>query len=84
MIAVFLAGTTAICGAGWLICWVASAALAKYMTDKGYKLPSNNEMKNCCNYDRRFTTPYYKNYFRRCSNDDYVFCSTCYSRQNHF
>ena len=35
-------------------------------------------------YDRRFTTPYYKNYFRRCSNDDYVFCSTCYSRQNHF
>lgn len=50
MIAVFLAGTTAICGAGWLICWVASAALAKYMTDKGYKLPSNNEMKNCCNY----------------------------------
>ena len=49
MITALLAGTTVICGAGWLIYWTAFAALAKYITDKGYK-PSVSEIKTCSVY----------------------------------
>lgn len=49
MITALLAGTTVICGAGWLIYWTAFAALAKYITDKGYK-PSDSEIKTCSVY----------------------------------
>jgi hypothetical protein len=42
--------TTIICAVGWLTYWVGSAALAKYMMDKGYTPPSENEMKECSTY----------------------------------
>ena len=34
----------------WLSCWVGNAALVKYMLDKGYTPPSDEEMKACCMY----------------------------------
>ena len=49
MAIVFLV-TTVICAIGWLCYWVASAALAKYMLDKGYTPPSDKEMKACSMY----------------------------------
>lgn len=33
-----------------LFYWVGSAALAKYIKDKGYTPPSDEEMKACCAY----------------------------------
>ncbi|MCI9142792.1 MAG: hypothetical protein HFH87_09240 [Lachnospiraceae bacterium] len=42
--------TTFVSAGGWLIHWVGTAALAKYMSDKGYMPPSNEEMKACCTY----------------------------------
>ena len=50
MLTVFFLLTTFICGLGWLVCWVGSAALAKYILDKGYKPPSDEEMKACSMY----------------------------------
>ncbi len=43
-------GTTIISLIGWLCYWIGSAALAKYITDKGYKPPSDEELKACCVY----------------------------------
>lgn len=42
--------TTVISCFGWLNYWVGVAALSKYMADKGYMPPSNEEMKTCCSY----------------------------------
>ncbi len=39
-----------ICGIGWLMRWVACAALIKYMIDKGTPLPSDAEIEECCTY----------------------------------
>ena len=36
MLTIVLGATTVICAVGWLVRWVACAALAKYMIDKGY------------------------------------------------
>ena len=47
---VFFVGTTIICGIGWLSCWVGVAALAKYMADKGYEPPLDEEIKECSLY----------------------------------
>ena len=47
---VFFIGTTVICGIGWLVYWAGTAALIKYMMDKGYKTPSDEEMKECVQY----------------------------------
>lgn len=47
---IFFIGTTIICGIEWIAYWIGSAALAKYMMDKGYKLPSDEEMKECSLY----------------------------------
>ncbi len=47
---IFFVITTIIASIGWLLYWVGSAALAKYMIDKGYTLPSDEEMKTCCTY----------------------------------
>lgn len=49
LIALFIV-TTIVCGIGWLVYWVGAAALAKYMLDKGYTPPSDEEMKACCMY----------------------------------
>ena len=46
----FFMTTTAVCGIGWLIYWVSTAALAKYILDKGYKPPSDEEMTACTSY----------------------------------
>lgn len=50
MLTMFFAGTTIISSIGWLCYWVGSAALAKYMTDKGYTPPSDDEMRACSAY----------------------------------
>ena len=42
--------TTIISSVGWLCYWVGGAALAKYMMDKGYALPSDEELKECNTY----------------------------------
>lgn len=39
-----------VCAFGWLNRWVATAALVKYMLDKGYAAPSDEELKVCCVY----------------------------------
>lgn len=50
MITAILAITTLISTLGCVAYWVGSAALAKYMMDKGYTPPSDEEMKACCAY----------------------------------
>lgn len=50
MITIFFIGTTIVASVGWLCYWVGSAALAKYMIDKGYMPPSDDEMKACSTY----------------------------------
>ena len=50
MITGFFILTTIIAFIGWLFYWTGSAALAKYMKDKGYAPPSDEEMKACCIY----------------------------------
>lgn len=50
MITRLLFMTTVVSACGWLVSWVASAALAKYIKDKGYTPPSDEEMKACCTY----------------------------------
>lgn len=39
-----------VCALGWLNQWVACAALAKYMMDKEYETPSDEEAKRCAAY----------------------------------
>lgn len=50
MITVFFILTTIISSIGWLCYWVGSAALVKYMMDKGYTPPSDEEMRACSTY----------------------------------
>lgn len=50
MVTAFFIGTTIISSVGCLAYWVGSAALAKYIIDKGYKPPSDEEMKAYCVY----------------------------------
>ncbi len=50
MITVFFIMTTIISSVGWLCYWVGGAALAKYMMDKGYTFPSDEELKECNTY----------------------------------
>ena len=47
---ILFAGTTIICGIGWLVYWAGTNAIVKYMLDKGYKPPSDEEMKECSLY----------------------------------
>jgi hypothetical protein len=42
--------TTVICAVGWLNRWVSCAALVKYILDKGYTPPSDEETKACAEY----------------------------------
>lgn len=39
-----------VCALGWLVNWVGSAALAKWIVDKGYTPPTDQEMSQCVNY----------------------------------
>lgn len=50
MLTLFFFITTVVCAIGWLLYWVGSAALAKYILDKGYELPSDDELKVCTVY----------------------------------
>lgn len=47
MLVVILAVAVVVCAFNWLNRWVACAALAKYMFDKGYTPPSDEEVKAC-------------------------------------
>ncbi len=44
---IFFITTTIICGIGWFCYWVGVAVLVKHMMNKGYKLPSAEEIKGC-------------------------------------
>lgn len=48
MLAIVFGATTVICAVGWLVRWVACAALAKYMIDKGYTPPTDEERQSQC------------------------------------
>ncbi len=50
MFTLFFAITTIVSLIGMFCFWVGSAALAKYISDKGYTPPSDEEMKACCTY----------------------------------
>lgn len=50
MITVFFIMTTIVSSFGWLCHSVGSAALVKHMKDKGYTLPSDEELKECNAY----------------------------------
>lgn len=47
MLSVFFAITTAICGIGWLVRWLNTAALLLYMHRKGFPFPTKNELREC-------------------------------------
>ena len=44
MLTIFFIGTTIIASVGWLCYWVGSAALAKYINDKGYTPSFHHQM----------------------------------------
>ncbi|WP_270395701.1 hypothetical protein [Mediterraneibacter massiliensis] len=44
--AVFIV-TTVICAAGWMKRYISCMAMIYYMTIRGYKLPNDNEIKEC-------------------------------------
>ena len=50
LVTMILTITTIISALGWFNYWIGSAALAKYILDKGYTPPSDEEMKACCTY----------------------------------
>ena len=50
---IILAALAGVCAIGWLVRWVACAALVKYMVDKGYQQPTDEEMQECCMYARK-------------------------------
>lgn len=47
---VILAALAAVCALQWLICRVGAMALVKYLMDKGYDPPSNEELHSCTMY----------------------------------
>ena len=40
----------AVCAIGWLTRYVSCAAMIYYMDKKGYKLPNDEEIKECTRY----------------------------------
>lgn len=42
--------TNIICALGWVNSWVARASLAKYILDKNYTPPSDEEARACAAY----------------------------------
>lgn len=47
---IVLALITVISMLGWINCWVGAAALVKYMADRSYTPPSDEEIKAYCSY----------------------------------
>ena len=45
-----LIGLTIICAVGWLKRYIGTCALIYYMKTKGYKLPNDNDMKECTRF----------------------------------
>lgn len=44
---IFFAITTVICGIGWLMRWLNTAALILYLLEKGYPEPTKEEWEAC-------------------------------------
>ena len=44
---IFFAITTVICGIGWLVRWINTAALLWYLIEKGYPEPTKEEWEAC-------------------------------------
>lgn len=47
MLTLILFGTTAISGIGWLTRYISTKALLYYLEQKGYPLPTDQEIKEC-------------------------------------
>ncbi len=47
---VLLGGLAAVCAFQWLLCRVGTMALVKYLMDKGYDPPSDEELHTCTLY----------------------------------
>lgn len=47
MWAVVFVITTMICAAGWLSRYISCMAILYYIAEKGYKLPSDDDIKEC-------------------------------------
>lgn len=50
MIIVALITLTIVCAIGWLARYVSCTAMIYYLHMKGYKLPNDEEMKECTQY----------------------------------
>lgn len=50
MLTILFAVTTGICAFGWLNSWVARAAIIKFLLDKKYTPPTDDEAKACAEY----------------------------------
>ena len=46
----FFIVTTLVCGIGWLTRYVSCVTLIYYIEKKGYKHPTDEEMKECIHY----------------------------------
>ncbi|MGC4018358.1 MAG: hypothetical protein QM793_03445 [Muricomes sp.] len=42
--------TTIICGIGWLIRYISCTAMIYYVRKNGYKLPTDEELKECTQF----------------------------------
>lgn len=47
---IFFIATTIVCGLGWLSRYVSCVALIYYIEKKGYKHPTDEELKACTQY----------------------------------
>lgn len=47
---IVLSVTTVVCALGWLTRYISSTALIYFMKQKGYKLPNDEELKECTSF----------------------------------
>lgn len=47
---VFFVVISAVCAVGWLSSWVGNAAIGKWIIDKGYMPPTDEELSECVAY----------------------------------
>ncbi len=50
MVIAILAAISVVCAVGWLASWVGNAAIAKWIIDKGYTPPTDEELSECVTY----------------------------------
>lgn len=50
MVIAILVAISVVCAVGWLASWVGNAAIAKWIIDKGYTPPTDEELSECASY----------------------------------